>query len=1216
MFLLPLPAFVPFPFAASFKYCVFTVSFGALSTSGYAFLVNGGTLLAADDRLSFMPNCGSSGFISGLPSSYMITAGDNFTYTFAEQHSLAALLSAEPGMYRMCWCRKDLANSIDCEKSEDYNLPIGLLLLVGAYSGQVHTCTRGQGNCTIGGIRGVGLSLTDRVMPMISCSGYWPSQTWSFPPPLFPLLADEATGGYKIEVGELPEDGWPEQIQMCWCGVTNAIDCTDITWHFSVVVAVTLSTACAPGWYDLEGSGATCHPCPVGSYCPGGWPASLKDCPSGSTSVANSTALADCQCRVGYYLSSQNLCTACPAGKFQDTVGSDACDGTCPPGTTSPAGAISIRECSCIGDTIDTDPLAENFTCTDLMDMSANFSGTSLLASDEAIIFSFQGYIQVADASTEALLIEMRSSIVSEVGLTTASRVSSEFQASFDSSNSNWYLQYSINTSEEAVAEVVRAKFDPDVFSAYVYKKMKGTALGTAAAALPTPITRNVLRCPTGLAFAAGAMISGINNCLCPHGTQPTVSGSTGLSVGCVKCPAGKYKSAVADSQCTTCPTGNATFTTLSEGAISHAACTCAAGFVALDPKAPSVCQLCGTGFYCLGGPHREPCKSAQTTTAMTAVSVDECVCVAGFYNTTLGTCNPCAAGGFKGEIANTDCTPCAAGNFSGVGQSQCDICDAGRYSTGGAAACELCSAGRYLEATAATSSDACLPCPVGKWSNITGLSVASGCVACVTGSTTVLDGAANGSMCVQPDPAEIRNCTSGWVCVVEGVSGSRLQDGHRLAITTSDCASAKSPVTGIANNGISKLATGTGSSYVWGDSISDFTPQGGFTRLCWCANVGELTCEGLNSNFWLFAGDLLIVGPVENTFVCVRGRDCLDLQPFSGYGITTEDHVRIQRDSCGSASAVEISVANQAGTGSFQLVSSAGNFVQLRLGFGQTDAQNDFHVQIDANQAGYLLCWCGSKGSSTACANPADYVVYAGRLSILGPTANQEKGCAVGQECNLTGVLGASVVPGDRLMILSDCGRGASIPGFPGQGMLDSIDGTNFAFAADGTQILLSVPGIFRICFCRPITGIEACSSSSGFIARVGLMTASGPFARTTICQLGSACVVSLSGVGLTAGDWLWVADGDCGSAAGVGQKGFVDLQNPVAVEEGASGFSVNLSTLPFEAFPGVYQLCWCPQTAECSSTALFRAPGGSLQADCPPGSFATGPPTGWALL
>eukprot|EP00438_Fugacium_kawagutii_P024218 Skav223079 [mRNA] locus=scaffold419:229465:230766:+ [translate_table: standard] len=431
--------------------------------------------------------------------------------------------------------------------------------------------------------------------------------------------------------------------------------------------------------------------------------------------------------------------------------------------------------------------------------------------------------------------------------------------------------------------------------------------------------------------------------------------------------------------------------------------------------------------------------------------------------------------------------------------------------------------------------------------------------------------------------------------------------------MTTSDCASAKSPVPGIANSGISKLATESGSRYVWGDAASDFVPQGGLVQLCWCANIRDLTCRELNENFLLSVGELLIIGPIENTFACLRGQDCLDLEPFSGYGLTTSDHVRIQRDSCGEASALQISFANQEGTGSFQLASEADNFVTLILSFGQTDAENDFNLQITANQAGYVLCWCGSRDSFTACADPADYVVYAGRLSVLGPNRNQERGCSVGQACEIPGVVGASMIPEDRLMILSECGQGGPIPGIPADGILDSTDASNFAFAGAGDNILLSVPGIFRICFCRPIIDAEACDSSSGFRARVGLMTARGPFAQTTICDLGDACVVSLFGIGLTPADHLWVADGVCGSASGVAQKGFADLENPIMLEEDVDGFTVTLGTLPFEAFPGSYQLCWCPGSVDCSSTSLFRAPAGTLQADCPPGSFATGPPGGW---
>jgi hypothetical protein len=46
-----------------------------------------------------------------------------------------------------------------------------------------------------------------------------------------------------------------------------------------------------------------------------------------------------------------------------------------------------------------------------------------------------------------------------------------------------------------------------------------------------------------------------------------------------------------------------AQLTTLFEGAISEAACTCSAGFVNLDPENPSNCEECGLGSFALVEP-------------------------------------------------------------------------------------------------------------------------------------------------------------------------------------------------------------------------------------------------------------------------------------------------------------------------------------------------------------------------------------------------------------------------------------------------------------------------------------------------------------------------------------------------------------------------------------------------------------------------------------
>ena len=208
----------------------------------------------------------------------------------------------------------------------------------------------------------------------------------------------------------------------------------------------------------------------------------------------------------------------------------------------------------------------------------------------------------------------------------------------------------------------------------------------------------------------------------------------------------------------------------------------------------------------------------------------------------------------------------------------------------------------------------------------------------------------------------------------------------------------------------------------------------------------------------------------------------------------------------------------NTDGVGSLSSNTSNG-ITNFFLGFGVSDGQLNFRLSIDANNAGYYLCWCASqRGQQNSCANPADYNVPAGRFRLTGPNVNQESACAVGQECAVIGIRGVSMQSGDRLMILSDCGKGKPISGMPANGILETLDGSDFAFASNGSSILLSVPGIFRICFCRPVLG-QGCDTSAGFQAKVGLMTASGPFEQTTVCELGSNCTAEFFGVGLDIG-------------------------------------------------------------------------------------------------
>ena len=1169
-------------------------------------LVGYTTGLLEGDRITALEQCGFGDFIDGLPSPGYADTSEGTYYEFDSTNVSDGndlYLMSSPGIFRLCWCRPAPALSLYCNKGVDFNVTVGLFRSVGPYSGQELFCAFGS-QCVVTGLRGISLSSANLLLPSGSCDNQ--VGTINFPQ-LQPVAIsyNETTGDAYYDLGFLPlQNSTPEQLWVCWCAGGPA--CAN-TSSFRVT-ALALSVECPPGWYELHGATVTCQECLPGYYCSGGNQAQMQKCPVGMTSFAAARGLEECVCRRGYFWNVQlSACFACPSGAFQDATGRlTGCPGECPPGTTSSTGAASLTECYCAGNTLDVDPAPEGFECVDLLLLANNFSNsTKSFAAREAALFTFSGSLRVLDASSSDFVSSILEALSDRLELTDSTRASFSIGVRW---NESWYIDCQAWSPDPELAETMRGRFESLSFGVWIASEMAGTTLASAVPDFETPVQAMTLQCPEGLGLQAGEYVTGIADCQCPHGMQPAVTGSTGLLDGCTSCPVGTYKSSVGDSICVACPSGNIPLTTLQQGAISYAACTCSAGFVNTDPEDPAACASCGEGSYCPGGGLKLSCEQAQTTADDTAKSQSDCLCEKGFTGTGVGACEACVPGRFKEEVGNLPCMECPAGQFSEEGADECDSCDEGTFSTAGMGTCEPCPAGRYSEAEEATSLAACVMCETGKWSDEEGASKPSTCISCVDGSTTRQSGAQNESFCVRPDPDQLRQCISGRACAVDEISGSYFQNGHRMGLAVADCSAAKVAVPSVTNSGITDLASNSGKRYVFGDEAEDFAPFGGYYNMCWCANIGDLTCEDLNSNFLISAGQLHVIGPSQNLFECVRGRDCLGLEPFLGFGLLANDFIAVRRDQCGLAAEMQLSADNQDGKGNF-----TSNGTHLALGFGTSRSVEDYYLSVDADDGGYALCWCaGSRGLVDACGNPEDYQVFAGRLRVVGPRTNQESECFVGQACAVTGIRGVSMAAGDRMMILSNCGKGTALPGFPGSGIMETSDGTNFAFAGTASSILLSAPGIFRMCFCRPSPAGEVCSAPSSFQAAVGLMTASGPFEQTTTCQLGSVCTVFLSGIGLIAGDQLLFAVGECGNSTSVGSLGYPDLQNPLAVEDGSSGLQVLLGQLPAKAVPGLYTVCWCPLIAGCTTSATFRAPAGYLQVNCPAGTFATGPAAG----
>ncbi|CAE7548498.1 SVEP1 [Symbiodinium necroappetens] len=393
---------------------------------------------------------------------------------------------------------------------------------------------------------------------------------------------------------------------------------------------------------------------------------------------------------------------------------------------------------------------------------------------------------------------------------------------------------------------------------------------------------------------------------------------------------------------------------------------------------------------------------------------------------------------------------------------------------------------------------------------------------------------------------------------------------------------------------------------YTWGSRGSDFAPEGGSYQVCWCANINGILCDSLQL-FQMAVGRLQVRGPSSaHSFWCVRGRDCTDLQPLFGVGLSSSDQVVLRSTGCGSVAFQQISPSNLNGIASLGASPGTSGLV---LSFGESNLQQgvDLRISANANEAGHDLCWCGRDSC-----NAEDFSVPFGKLRVQGPLANQEISCSVGQRCSLGAVQSVRASLEDRIMILSACGTGQAVPGFPGGGIAKAVatwlrDNGGFELLGDG-EVLQPRVGIYRLCFCRESSEIGACSEASAFAAPVGLLTVTGPFSQMNTCVLGSTCILQLLGTGLAVNDKLALTrQSGCDALMGdfVSLQGYSTPKEPILLRREGDLWHADVGQIPSNAVPGTYKICWCPAEASCEALISFRAEAGHLQLECPRGFF-----------
>ena len=208
----------------------------------------------------------------------------------------------------------------------------------------------------------------------------------------------------------------------------------------------------------------------------------------------------------------------------------------------------------------------------------------------------------------------------------------------------------------------------------------------------------------------------------CPHIYQTSPAGSTAVSDCYVTCPAGTY--AFNTSLCLDCPqnmdTASSSEYSASRDMIDD--CKCSPGHASSGSGSSKSCEVCAIGTY-KDNIADEDCTVCPADTSTEATGSDSeklCVCspgVSGSGGGQFAVCVQCAKGKFKKTVGTGQCKACSEGTFSDdIGSTTCTLCPAGKFENSkGKSACQLCLAGKYQSST---GSSHCIRCEPGKYAS------------------------------------------------------------------------------------------------------------------------------------------------------------------------------------------------------------------------------------------------------------------------------------------------------------------------------------------------------------------------------------------------------------------------------------------------------------------------------------------------------------------
>jgi hypothetical protein len=418
------------------------------------------------------------------------------------------------------------------------------------------------------------------------------------------------------------------------------------------------------------------------------------------------------------------------------------------------------------------------------------------------------------------------------------------------------------------------------------------------------------------------------------------------------------------------------------------------------------------------------------------------------------------------------------------------------------------------------------------------------------------------------PSSGLTKTCSGGRPCHIDSIAGVYLRNNDSLQILN-ECG-ASPGVMGFPND--AKTTTGAlgGTEHGWG--LSRIAATGGVYKMCWCAK-GQTCIEGIHHRKQL--GILTVIGPSGGLM-----RTCYAYGPCVWTGVTGE----------GLQDGDRIMLLEKCGEGT-KVVGFPNNDIAVAADLGASYNFPGSDNVVTAGGHEYEMCWCGKDVG--VCASPANFLVNAGTLKLIGPRTDNEVSCVQGRTCHILDFTGVGLSDSNKMKMLDVCGVGVSPGGFPDSGVaVASAFGKEYK---SWTSSVTAQFGSYRMCWCG---NGWSCPPVAGFKMDAGVLWIVGVNAgQQKSCHNFDGCSIdAITGNYLRNGDLMQILTACDG--AGTNITGWPLSGKSLPATGGGASFSWGIVERVTSA-PGTYKMCWCPygHSSLCDDLADFTVDAGDLQ-------------------